>query len=108
MVEKAFVAKRVAAKLRGTEHSVDAALVETSQMMADLIGARKELKLAANAGNGAIAKVSAAMAALTEARTALVEAHADLADLQDRLGIRTTGDVENKVEASETALRQVA
>jgi hypothetical protein len=109
VVEKVFVAKRVAAKLRGTEHSIDAALVETSQMMADLLGARKALKLAANVGNDVVSKVATAMAALTEARTAMVEAHAELAGVQAALDIRMrTENVENKGEPETADLREVA
>lgn len=110
-VDKVFVAKRVAAKLRRAEHSIDAALVEASEMVAEMVRARKELGLAANVGDAAIAKATAAMAALSEARTSMVAAHADLAEVQLRIGIRTRMDgPEDKVEtpASNVSLREVA
>lgn len=88
-VEKAFVAQRVANKLFATEAAVDAAMVETMEMIAELIQARKDLNLSATVGNGASAKLGDAVAALTAARTAVVEAHAELDEVRQRVGIRT-------------------
>jgi hypothetical protein len=110
-VDKVFVAKRVATKLRGAEHSIDAALVEASEMVAELLRARKELGLAANVGDAALAKMTAAVSALSEARTSMVAAHAELAEVQLRIGIRTRLDgSEDKVEpaTSSATLREVA
>jgi hypothetical protein len=109
-VDKVFVAKRVAGRLRGAEHSLDAALVEASEMVAELLRARKELGVAANVGDVAIARMTAAVSALSQARTAMVEAHADLAEVQLRLGIRTRMDTEDKVEptTAKAQLREVA
>jgi flagellin-like hook-associated protein FlgL len=110
-VDKVFVAKRVATKLRGAEHSIDAALVEASEMVAELLRARKELGLAANVGDAALAKITAAVTALSEARTSMVAAHSELAEVQLRLGIRTRMDGgENKVEDAPqvSALKEVA
>jgi hypothetical protein len=88
-VEKAFVAQRVANKLFATEAAVDAAMVETMEMMAELIQARKDLELSATVGNGASAKLANAVTALAAARTAVVEAHAELDEVRQRIGIRT-------------------
>jgi hypothetical protein len=88
-VEKAFVAQRVANKLFATEAAVDAAMVETAEMMAELMQARKDLNLSATVGNGASAKLAEAVAALAAARTAVVEAHAQLDEVRLRVGIRT-------------------
>ncbi len=109
-MDKVFVAKRVATKLRGAEHSIDAALVEASEMVAELVRSRKELSLAANVGDVALAKITAAVAALSEARTSMVAAHAELAEVQLRLGIRTRMDgVEEKAEPAQvSSLRDVA
>ena len=109
-MDKVFVAKRVATKLRGAEHSIDAALVEASEMVAELVRSRKELGLAANVGDAALAKITAAVTALSEARSSMVAAHAELADVQLRLGIRTRmSGVEDKVEpTAEQTLRDVA
>ncbi len=110
-MDKVFVAKRVAAKLRVAEHSIDDALVGATSVVAELLRARKELGLAANVGDAAIAKATAAIAALSEARTAMVAGHAELAEIQQRVGIRTRMDgPEEKLEtpAAHTALREVA
>ena len=88
-MEKAFVAQRVANKLFATEAAVDAAMVETMEMMAELIQARKDLELSATVGNGASAKLANAVTALAAARTAVVEAHAELDEVRQRVGIRT-------------------
>jgi hypothetical protein len=98
-VDKVFVAKRVAAKVRSAEHSIDAALIETSELIADMLKARLEVSVAANVGDAAIAKMTAAMTALTEARTLMVAGHAELAEVQLRVGIRTRLDgIENKAD----------
>jgi hypothetical protein len=88
-VEKAFVAQRVANKLFATEAAVDAAMVETMEMMAELIQARKDLALSATVGNGVSAKLGDAISALAAARTAVVEAHLELDEVRARVGIRT-------------------
>jgi hypothetical protein len=73
-----------------------------------MLRARKEMGLAANVGDAAIAKMTAAMSMLSEARTAMVAGHAELAEVQLRLGIRTRLQVEDKVEPETAELREVA
>lgn len=108
-MEKVLVCRRVATKLRGTEASVDAALTEATELMGDVIRGRQELKISATATDASMAKIAAAIAALTEARTALVEAHAELDELRLRIGVRTRMDYEDKAERTDTpALREVA
>lgn len=88
-MEKVFVAQRVATKLFATEAAVDAAMVEVTEMMAELIQARKDLNLSAVVGNGASAKFAEAVQALATARSAIVEAHAELDETRLRVGVRT-------------------
>ncbi|HVM99580.1 MAG TPA: hypothetical protein VMT68_05130 [Caulobacteraceae bacterium] len=111
-MDKVFVAKRIAAKLRGTEHAIDAAVVEATELMSDMIRGRIETNISAVATDAAMAKVAAAIAALSEARTAMVEAHAAADELRLRLGIRTRMDgVENKADDAPpqvTGLKDVA
>ena len=106
-----LVARRVATKLFATENAVDAALVEATEMMSEMLRARKDINLAATSSDPAIAKVAAAITALSQARTAMVEAHGELNDLKLRLGIRTKmGGPEEKVEQAPsvtTGLREV-
>lgn len=106
-MDKVFAAKRVATKLRSAEHSIDTALVEASELVAEMIRARKELGLAANVGDAALAKLTAAISALSEARSSTVSAHAELAEVQLRLGIRTRM-TEDKAEPETAELREVA
>ncbi|MBO9557521.1 MAG: hypothetical protein J7515_02910 [Caulobacter sp.] len=110
-MEKVFVVKRVAGTLHGAEAAIDAAMVETAEVIADMVQARKDLGLSATVGAAATAKVMAAMAALSEARTAMVEAHGELDQTAKRLGVRTTmvgwlkdtAQVENNVRLSEAS-----
>ncbi len=88
-MEKAFVAQRVARKLFATEHALDAAMTEAAELMADLLKARKDLNLSAVVGDAAPAKLVEAMAALAEARTAVVAVHNELNDVKLRIGVRT-------------------
>lgn len=89
-MEKAFVAQRVANKLWATEKAIDAAMVEAAELLAGAVEARGQLKVSPVVGDAAQAKLVEAIAALGEARTKMVEMHAELADLKLRLGIRTT------------------
>jgi hypothetical protein len=88
-LEKIFVVKRVAAKLHGSEAAIDTAMVQVAEMMGELVQARKDLGLSATVAAGASAKVAAAVAALSEARSAMVAAHAELDETRLRLGVRT-------------------
>ncbi len=113
-MEKAFVAQRVARKLFATEHALDAAMTEAAELMADLLKARKDLNLSAVVGDAAPAKLVDAMAALAQARSAVVAVHNELNDVKLRIGVRTkmTG-WEDKPPESDTPknrqdLRQVS
>ena len=109
-MEKVFVAQRVATKLFASENAVDAAMVETAELMADLLKARKDLGVSAVVGGRAASKLAEAMTALSEARSAMVEAHNELNDVKLRLGVRTKMiGVEDKPKepAPEGHLRQV-
>ncbi|MBS0408288.1 MAG: hypothetical protein JSR86_00125 [Proteobacteria bacterium] len=88
-MEKVFVAQRVATKLFATENAVDAALAEASELMADMLKARKDLGLAATFGDNAAARVVDAISALSAARTAMVAAHNELNESKLRIGVRT-------------------
>ena len=107
-MDKVFVAKRVATKLRSAEHAIDAALIEASELVSELLRARTEVGVAANVGDAALARLTAAVSALSDARTSMVGAHSELADVQLRLNIRTRMDVEDKAEPTTADLRDVA
>jgi len=88
-MDKIFVAQRVATKLYATEAAIDAAIIETTGMIAELVQARKDLGAAAGLANVASAKLADAVATLSAARTAVIEAHADIDEARLRVGIRT-------------------
>ena len=88
-MEKAFVAQKLANKLFATEAAVDAAMAEAMNLLAGMAEARKEAGVSATVGDGATAKIAEAIAILAQARTAVVAAHDELADLKLRVGIRT-------------------
>jgi hypothetical protein len=88
-MDKAFVAQRVATKLFATERAVDAALIEAAELVTEVLKARQDLGVSATVCDHANAKLVAAVAALGEARTAVVDAHGELNEVKLRLGIRT-------------------
>lgn len=110
-MEKAFVAQRVAKKLFVTEAAVDGALVEASELMSEMLKARKDVNASLVFADGTQAKLMDAIKALSEARSAMVGVHSELAEAKLRLGIRTKMDMEGKFlaqdEAAPATLRQV-
>lgn len=88
-MEKALVAKNVADRLIKAELSVDQAILDTTNLLGGMVAARVELKVSATLGDEAARKVAEAVAALTEARAAVVAAHRELDETRLRMGIRT-------------------
>ena len=112
-MEKAFVAQRVATKLFTTEAAVDAAMIEATELMADMLKARTDVGTSLVFADDVQIKMVEAIKALGEARTAMVGVHHELTEAKLRLGIRTSlGGVENKPpmmrKADKTAMREVA
>jgi methionine synthase I (cobalamin-dependent) len=109
-MEKAFVAQRVAKKLFVTEAAVDGALVEASELMSEMLRARKDVNVSMVFADDVQVKMMEAMKALSEARTAMVAVHNELNEAQLRLGVRTKMTVEKPVSmarSTETTLRNV-
>ena len=88
-MEKAFVAQRVAKKLFVTEAAVDGALAEASELMSEMLRARKDVNVSMTFADEAAVKMVEAIKALSEARTAMVGVHNELNEAQLRLGVRT-------------------
>jgi flavin-binding protein dodecin len=88
-MDKVFVAQRIAKKLGSTEAAIDAALVEASELMADVLKAPQEVGVSSLLADPAQAKVMEAIKALSEARTAVVAAHNAAYEAKLRVGIRT-------------------
>ena len=109
-MEKAFVAQRVAKKLFVTEAAVDGALAEASELMSEMLRARKDVNASMVFADDAAVKMVEAIKALSDARTAMVGVHNELNEAKLRLGIRTKMNGENKppqmVELAKTTMRQ--
>ncbi len=110
-MEKAFVAQRVAKKLFVTEAAVDGALAEASELMSEMLRARKDVNVSMVFADEAAVKMVEAIKALSDARTAMVGVHNELNEAKLRLGIRTTMNGEDKpphhmVEVAQTTMRQ--
>jgi hypothetical protein len=110
-MEKAFVAQRVAKKLFVTEAAVDGALVEASELMSEMLKARKDVHVSLVFADDVQVKMMEAMKALSEARSAMVAVHNELNEAKLRLGVRTKmGGADKPPEAAiktATSLREV-
>lgn len=88
-MDKAFVVQGVANKVWATENAIDSAISEASELMVTLMKARQELRAAAMVDDKAARKLGETINLLMEARSAIVESHAEMAEAKLRLGIRT-------------------
>lgn len=103
-MNKAEVIASVAGDLYATEQSVDQAIAHATTLVQAMIGSRAALNVSACAGAEAQAKAMAAIAALSEARSAMVACHEQLAKDHRRLGYGTyAGNFEDKGETKPTA-----
>ncbi|THD77405.1 MAG: hypothetical protein E7812_15865 [Phenylobacterium sp.] len=91
-MEKIFVAQRVNQQLLATEAAVDGAFAETAELLSVMLKARQDVNAPMTFADDAQAKLMDAMKALSEARTAMVAVHGELAEAKLRLGIRTNMD----------------
>jgi hypothetical protein len=96
VMEKVFVAKKVAAKLFATEAAVDTALVEASEFMSEMLKARQDVNASLVFADDCQVKLMDALKALSEARTAMVAVHEELNEAKLRLGIRTKMNGQDK------------
>ena len=88
-MERALVAQNVANKLFATEDAIDQAIANASLLVGELVKARQEFGVSAVFADESFTKATAALAALGQARTAMVACHHDLNDARLRVGIRT-------------------
>ncbi|MDP3853426.1 MAG: hypothetical protein Q8Q77_06870 [Phenylobacterium sp.] len=87
-MEKAFVAQRVATKLFSTEAAVDQAMVEATELMAEILKARKDVNASLVFADDVQVKLMEAIKSLSEARSGMVAVHHELAEAKLRLGVR--------------------
>ncbi len=88
-MDKDLVAQTVANRLFATENAIDVALIEASQLLQAMLQARQDLRISAVVGDRAPAQLAQAIAALSAARSAVVETHGELAEAKLTVGIRT-------------------
>lgn len=86
-MNKVEVVKSIAGKLFAAEEAVDMAMVRNTQLLEGIITGRRELNVAATTAELAQTRVAEAIAALSEARRAVMAAHAGLKNVQVRLGV---------------------
>lgn len=86
-MDRKEVVAGVANELHATEASLDAAITQATTLVQSMIGARTMMKLSPVVGATSQAKAMAAIAALSEAREALVACHNELAKDHRRLGL---------------------
>ncbi len=95
-MERALVVQRAANKLYAAEASIDKAMADAAMLLVELQSVRSDLNVSATFADEATAKTTASLAALSQARTAMVACHAEMAEAKLRLGVRTklsgTGD----------------
>ena len=89
-MDQTTVGDALALRLEAAEQAIDRALIETAALMAALPQARNDAYLSALAGQKAFEGVAAGIAALTEARRGVVQAHRVLGYLAQRLGVEAT------------------
>ena len=87
-MDKAFIAKRTQEKLVATEAAIDLALIETTQLLADLLQARSDLGAPVAFADDVQIKLTEAVAALSSARTTMGKVHSGLEEAALRLGMR--------------------
>ncbi|MDE2488317.1 MAG: hypothetical protein KGO51_13060 [Alphaproteobacteria bacterium] len=85
--ERRMVAEQIAGALFEAEAAIDAALSKTAQLAGVMPALRKQAGLSALIGQDAVEHASQAIAALAEARRAIVETHKQLSVAQEQAGL---------------------
>ena len=86
-MDKLEVMRTVVDDLYATERAIDDAIAQSTDFVATMIQSRRDVNLSAVVGAEAQAKMIEAIAALGEARSAVVAAHADLSKVQRLVGL---------------------
>lgn len=77
-MDKHQIGTKVATRLLATEAAIDAAMVQTSQLLESLVTGRREMHIADACLDVAEARVAEAIAALAQARRTALAAHSAL------------------------------
>jgi hypothetical protein len=95
-MDKDIRAQRVQAKLHAVERSIDDTMALAAELMIEMRGGAADLKIAAQVGDGALAKLVQAMTELQAARTSVVSTHKRLDKIREALGLRTVAGFDYK------------
>ena len=89
LAQRLAAAQTVLPRLRDAEVSLDKALEDSALLVATLIAASRDAGLAIEVAQNAVDGAGAHLSVMLEGRRGLVRAHAELANLRDRIGLRT-------------------
>ena len=85
--QRRMVAEQVASALFEAEAAIDAALAKTAALTGMMPMMRREVGASALVGQDAVERASQAIAALADARRAIVETHKELSVVQGQIGL---------------------
>jgi len=85
--QRRMVAEQVAAALFEAETAIDMALAKTAALTGVMPSLRKQVGASALIGQDAVERASQAIAALADARRAIVETHKELSIVQTQIGL---------------------
>lgn len=98
-MKRAQVGARIARQIQTTEHAVDRAMVEASELLQTLLDGRRDAAVGADVGHAEISDVVVSLTHLNGARGLVVRSHSGLSEIADALGVswRLEGPLEQKV-----------
>jgi hypothetical protein len=107
-----MAAEQVAAGLFEAEAAIDAALNKTAALTAALPAVRTDAGLSALYGQDVLERLTATIAALTEARRGIIDTHKELAEVKVQIGlgavmIGASGEKPTQIGADRPSLKAV-
>jgi len=109
--QRRMAAEQIAGALFEAETAIDAALAKTAQLTGVMPMLRVNAGASALIGQDAVERASQAIAALADARRAIVETHKELSVAQEQIGlgaVKLTGDPGGEKPDPGTGLRPAA
>lgn len=106
-MDRTEVVTSISTELYATEQSVDAAISHAAAMVQAMISGRTALSVSPVSGSASQAKAMATLAALSAAREAIVECHAEMQKDHRRMGwgAYAAGPVDKPLEWDDTPMR---
>ncbi|WP_297799630.1 hypothetical protein [uncultured Brevundimonas sp.] len=106
-MDRTEVVTSISSELYATEQSVDAAIAHAASMVQAMIAGRSNLGISPVAGSASQTKALATLAALSAAREAIVECHAEMQRDHRRMGwgVYAAGPADKPLEWDDTPMR---